>query len=110
GTEIPLSNLNDNPTAAGSYSGAPNTYYFDRASGQIILYVTPEVIGEYRCNVYYKGAAALNVHPITLNVRRTTNYYYTEKSGGGCDAGAAAWIAAMSAAAAFLLCRPRRKR
>ncbi|MDR1020152.1 MAG: hypothetical protein LBL73_05285, partial [Synergistaceae bacterium] len=99
GSTIQLSNLNDN-TAANPFDGTANSYYFDRASGQITLYVTPETVGDYLCNVYYRGATAFYVRPVTLNVKRTTNYYYTDDNsgsnggGGGCDAGAAAWFAA----------------
>jgi hypothetical protein len=112
GTLIPLSNLNDNDTAAGPYTGAPNSYYFDRASGQIILYVTPETAGDYRCNVYYKDSTAMRVQPINLIVTETTNYYYTETKGGGggCSTGTAVGLAAMSMTAAVLIGARRRNR
>jgi hypothetical protein len=105
GTIIPLANLNDNLAAAGPFTGAPNSYYFDRASGQIILYVTPETVGNYQCNVYYKDATTLRMQPVNLTVTETTNYYYTENSGGGggCGTGAAAWFAALFMTTASLI-------
>ncbi|MDR0617059.1 MAG: hypothetical protein LBG29_09655 [Synergistaceae bacterium] len=112
GTIIPLSHLNDN-TAANPFDSSSNSYYFDRASGQIILYVTPESVGDYLLNVYFKDASELKVRPINLNVTRTVNYYYAETNesggGGGCGAGAAAGFALLLAAAAALTSSIRSK-
>jgi Synergist-CTERM protein sorting domain-containing protein len=88
GDTIPLSNLNDN-TVADPYTGGPNTYYFDRVNKQIIVYVTPEKVGNYVCNIYFEGQdpTKLNVHPVDFTVTKTKNYYTTEEKGGGCDVG-----------------------
>jgi hypothetical protein len=89
GRTIPLSDLNDN-TVINPFTGAPNSYYFDRANGQVVVYVTPEEVGDYVCHIYFRDPTGLKVQPVNLPVSVTKNYYNVttiNKGGGGCNAG-----------------------
>ena len=103
GSVVQLSNLNDN-TVADPFGGTQTAYYFDRANGHVIVFVTPEPAVDYLCKIYFKDSTKLNMQPINFTVTETKNYYYTDTSGGGgCDLGIDVGFAAVLLAASGLV-------
>jgi hypothetical protein len=105
---IKLTHLSDNsPPAPNRYNEDLNAYYYDRANGNMMIYMRPQIEGKYIYHVYYRRSDKTELfrRPIVLNVSndKSSADVGGGGGGGGCDTGAAgmALIASIAALGAY---------